>query len=122
MVIHVDKSAEEPIRDQICRQIARLVRDGLLALPCDGPRVKSMFQCRAVTLERVRDGSYALTKHRTLKSAKKVLGVPVPTAGKTVRVFTDPTGRFFRKGRWVERERFWDRVKQEIVKGLGLVA
>jgi C2c1 CRISPR-Cas endonuclease, RuvC-like domain len=98
------------------------VRDGLLALPCDGARVKSMFKCRAVTLERVRDGSFALTKHRTLKSAQKVLGVPVPTAGKTVRVFTDPTGRFFRKGRWVEREPFWDRVKQEIVKGLGLVA
>jgi len=42
MVIQVDKSAEEPIRDQICRQITKLVRDGLLSSGEKLPSVREL--------------------------------------------------------------------------------
>ena len=99
------------------------IRDGVMALVCEQPRVRSLLQCRVVTFKQARDGTWMLRRHRTIKAAEKALGCPltVPQTGQTVRVFTDPTGQFFLKGRWVERARFWDHVRGVILEQLGLI-
>lgn len=68
MILQIDKNAKEPVRDQIFRQIIRLVRDGLLSAGDKLPSVRELAVQLEVSRKTVHNAYEELAAHNIIEA------------------------------------------------------